>query len=491
MIRGVIAFLYVRHVVTLILSFCDCFYLIDQLNATGEGIDPEQGRENEGVDQLHASGEGIDLEQGRDKEGVDELHASKEGIDSEQGRKNGRMEKYWDYFNTPHFNFFRDTLSYLALLGLHFAICLEPSRLSLSSVEWVIMVFYVGRLVEECKQIWRSIVEEKGSDHATTRKITLKNYVRDRWNILDFITLLVYFVGTFRGRITTWAYSESVTNNRNLLIASYLYGINTMLLTIRIFGQVLETIKGVGTIQIALLRIIENLGLIVLQFVAITVAFSIAITKVYVAEKSLVGEGTPELICNAAGIRCWWSMLLYLTLSLLGLTEGLPGLSSADTLSVQVAHILFVVYLILASILLINMLIALLSDTYQRVYEDSEKEWAFKHAIRINTYSEHHPVPVPFNLVSNLAQVVFLLMKKEEDKKRTERDENRTEEDGNRAEDDENANDQELDAIVDFLQPRYKEKYGNSFPVINKEDQIDYIFNEIQKSKQISVNVTQ
>lgn len=118
---------------------------------------------------------------------------------------------------------------------------------------------------------------------------------RDRWNILDFITLLVYFLGTFPGRITTWAYSESVTNNRDLLIASYLYGINTMLLTIRSFGQVLETIKGVGTIQIALLRIIENLGLIVLQFVAITVAFSIAVTKVYVAEKSLVEEGTPGL----------------------------------------------------------------------------------------------------------------------------------------------------------------------------------------------------
>ena len=118
---------------------------------------------------------------------------------------------------------------------------------------------------------------------------------RDRWNILDFITLLVYFIGTFPGRIITWIYSESVTNNRDLLIASYLYGINTMLLTIRIFGQMLETIKGVGTIQIALLQIIESLGLIVLQFAAITIAFSTALTKVYVAEKSLVEEGTSGL----------------------------------------------------------------------------------------------------------------------------------------------------------------------------------------------------
>ena len=44
--------------------------------------------------------------------------------------------------------------------------------------------------------------------------------------------------------------------------------------------------------------------------------------------------------------------------------------------------------------------------------DNSEKEWAFKHAIRIKTYSTHHPVPVPMNLVSNLVQLPFLLKRK-------------------------------------------------------------------------------
>lgn len=88
--------------------------------------------------------------------------------------------------------------------------------------------------------------------------------------------------------------------------------------------------------------------------------------------------------------------------------------------------------------------------------EDSEKEWAFKHAIRINTYSEHHPVPVPLNLVSNLVQVVFLL-KKEEDKNRTEDDVNPTEEDEKRAEDDENVteDDDENVSKMEVTPPRY------------------------------------
>lgn len=61
-------------------------------------------------------------------------------------------EKYLDYFTTPYFIFFRDTLSYLTLLGLHFAICLSPSTLAFSRLEWVILVFFLGRVVTEFDQ---------------------------------------------------------------------------------------------------------------------------------------------------------------------------------------------------------------------------------------------------------------------------------------------------------------------------------------------------
>lgn len=116
---------------------------------------------------------------------------------------------------------------------------------------------------------------------------------RDRWNIFDLTILLNFFCAIFPLRIVTWAVSESVTNNRALVVAGYLYGFNTMLLTIRAFWHLLETIKGVGTIQIALFHIIRDVVVVVVHFVAITLAFSSTITKVCMAEKSMVGE-TPS-----------------------------------------------------------------------------------------------------------------------------------------------------------------------------------------------------
>ena len=95
---------------------------------------------------------------------------------------------------------------------------------------------------------------------------------------------------TFLLRIVTWAVSESVTDNRQLVVAGYLYGLNTMFLTLRAFGHVMETVKGVGAIQIALFHIIGDVVTIFWQFLATILAFSIAITKVYMAERSFISE---------------------------------------------------------------------------------------------------------------------------------------------------------------------------------------------------------
>ena len=61
-------------------------------------------------------------------------------------------ETYREYFTTPYFLFIRDTLSYLALLGLHLSICLSPTSVDFSGQEWAILIFFVSRMVMEVKQ---------------------------------------------------------------------------------------------------------------------------------------------------------------------------------------------------------------------------------------------------------------------------------------------------------------------------------------------------
>ncbi len=80
-------------------------------------------------------------------------------------------------------------------------------------------------------------------------------------------------------------------NNRVLAIAGYFYSLNTLCLTLRVFGNITEQSRHLGVIQIALFGILKDMTTIILQFVASILAFSIAITKVYMAEQSFVANG--------------------------------------------------------------------------------------------------------------------------------------------------------------------------------------------------------
>ncbi|XP_027049845.1 short transient receptor potential channel 5-like [Pocillopora damicornis] len=439
---------------------------------------------------------------------------------------------YLKYFTIPYFIFVRDTFSFLVHLGLHFATCLAPSSISISRLEWAVCVFYMGRIVTEIKQISDTkVLQSEESDKpgikepmtcgsveiltelketsnrkskSTSLAMRFSKYLNDRWNVLDLTTIIVYLT-IFVLRMLTWAVSDSVVNNRALVITGYLYGLNTMFLTFRAFGLVMEITRGVGAIQIALFFILKDVAIIFWQFIAAILAFSIAITKVYVAEKSyLVKEDQDKnAACSAAVLSCWWTVAKHLCWSLLGIVE-LDPLDSSDKLSVTVVRFLYGGFMIMGAVLLMNMMIALLSNTYQRVEDNSLKEWSFRKAMRIQTYSSYDPIPVPFNLVSSLLLGLrssfqcfcFCL------RWRRERQQEIYIKDGNRnlvkrprsirisqmEEKMLKLKRESLDLVVKNLQTKYFASYGYIFPLTD-QDKMDQVFQETRNLRPMTNQV--
>ncbi|XP_048578368.1 uncharacterized protein LOC116618328 [Nematostella vectensis] len=320
------------------------------------------------------------------------------------------FDRYMDYFTTPYFVFARDTCSYLVLLAFHFLVCLQLSSQAFTVVEWLILVFFVGRLLNEVHQlIWTKpgkidVTSPKGVD-------PLRKYLSDRWNVLDLLTLLSY-VNILILRVITWVSGANVSQNRLLAVAGYLYGLNAMLLTLRVFGHMMESKKSTGAIQIALFQIIGAVVTILGQFLAATLAFSLAITKSYMVE---VSYATPSShashgFCREPGINCWWGAVRHLIWSLLGRVD-LESLESSDGSSELLARVLYGLFLIMGVLMLMNMMIALLSNTYQQVEDNSLYEWSYTKAITIRTYIGYHPVPVPFNIASLFVLLVGYLWK--------------------------------------------------------------------------------
>ena len=63
----------------------------------------------------------------------------------------------------------------------------------------------------------------------------------------------------------------------------------------------------------------------------------------------------------------WWEIITHLSWSLLEIDQQFNPLDSVDVASVTLAKLFYATFLFIAVILLVNMLIALLSHTYQRV----------------------------------------------------------------------------------------------------------------------------
>ena len=79
-----------------------------------------------------------------------------------------------------------------------------------------------------------------------------------------------------------------------MVITGYLYGLNTMILTLRVFGSLLEASQGTGTTHIALVSIIEDVAVIFVQFLVGILSSSLAITKVMLSSRSFTGEHSQE-----------------------------------------------------------------------------------------------------------------------------------------------------------------------------------------------------
>ena len=84
----------------------------------------------------------------------------------------------------------------------------------------------------------------------------------------------------------TLGISTDVSENRLLVVSEYFYGFIAMFLTIRAFGQVIERLRKMGAIQIALFFIISDVLTIFWQFLAMILAFALPMTKIYIAEKA-------------------------------------------------------------------------------------------------------------------------------------------------------------------------------------------------------------
>ncbi|XP_048587164.1 uncharacterized protein LOC5515228 isoform X2 [Nematostella vectensis] len=268
-------------------------------------------------------------------------------------------DSYFTFMLNPVVRFTKDLLSQLAFIGLHMAVCLSPSSVQPIPVD-------------------------------------------DMWNYLDMAIILCYITIVIV-RIVTMAKSGPVQGNNLLAGVMYLYGINTLFLILRL-SSVLELNRTTGPLQLALMRMLVDLWVIIVQFVVVILAFSFAITKIYFAQRDLaLGHAQANVtysgFCPFDGGNCLEKTAESLVWSLFGLTD-LDSIATNDKSASSLVYYLYAIFLVICVIMLLNTLVALLNSTYEDIKSNSDTEWKFVRALYTDQYNRCHPFPPPINLVT-------------------------------------------------------------------------------------------
>lgn len=205
------------------------------------------------------------------------------------------------------------------------------------------------------------------------------NHFSNLWNVFDAITL----VGLVSFIVFTSGVGDSYTGSTIVLSIAGLFSALSLL-------QYLSISKSLGKLIIMIRTMIANdVKDFLVVYMVCTVGFVIAFHSLY-SGSNLGFDTYSESILNTISV----------SLGNFDLTMNAEGGPLYNT----IAKLVLLLYLIFTAVILLNLLIARMSGTHDKVDEKARQEWVYNHASNVKQFTlvfEQHPfemAPAPLNI---------------------------------------------------------------------------------------------
>ncbi|XP_012871496.1 PREDICTED: short transient receptor potential channel 7 isoform X5 [Dipodomys ordii] len=288
-----------------------------------------------------------------------------------------------------------------------------------SWTEMLIMKWVLGMIWSECKEIWAEGPRE---------------YALHLWNLLDFGMLSV-FVASFTARFMAFLKASeaqlyvdrhvphATLRNASLppevayftyardkwwpsdpqIISEGLYAIAVVLSFSRI-AYILPANESFGPLQISLGRTVKDIFKFMVIFIMVFVAFMIGMFNLYSYYRGAKYNPAFTTVEESFKTLFW---------SIFGLSEVISVVLKYDHKFIEnIGYVLYGVYNVTMVVVLLNMLIAMINNSYQEIEEDADVEWKFARAkLWLSYFDEGRTLPAPFNLVPSPKSFYYLIMR--------------------------------------------------------------------------------
>ncbi|XP_053682649.1 transient receptor potential protein [Sabethes cyaneus] len=280
--------------------------------------------------------------------------------------------------------------------------------------ECMVILYIISLIWHEIKSLWHD---------------GLMEYISDLWNIVDFISNSFY-IAWISLRFTSW-YTVWRDANRGLnpwYPREQWDPFDPMLLSEGAFaaGMIFSFLKLVhifsinphlGPLQVSLGRMIIDIIKFFFIYTLVLFAFGCGLNQLLwyyaVLEKNKcyhLPSGLPDFENNEKACAIWrrFANLFETSQSLFWASFGLVDLMAFDLTGIKSftrfwALLMFGSYSVINIIVLLNMLIAMMSNSYQIISERSDSEWKFARSrLWMSYFEDGDTLPPPFNLVPSI-----------------------------------------------------------------------------------------
>uniref|UniRef100_H2ZXH2 Transient receptor potential cation channel subfamily C member 4 n=1 Tax=Latimeria chalumnae TaxID=7897 RepID=H2ZXH2_LATCH len=315
------------------------------------------------------------------------------------------------FIRKPFIKFICHTASYLTFLFLLLLASQRIVRTDLDMqgptptiVEWMILPWVLGFIWGEIKQMWDG---------------GLQDYIHDWWNLMDFVMNSLY-LATISLKIVAYVkYNGSRQREQwemwhPTLVAEALFAIANIFSSLRLISLFTAN-SHLGPLQISLGRMLLDILKFLFIYCLVLLAFANGLNQLY-----FYYETTAEELNGCKGIRCEKQNNAFSTLfeTLQSLFWSIFGLINLYVTNVKARHeftefvgaTMFGTYNIISLVVLLNMLIAMMNNSYQLIVDHADIEWKFARTkLWMSYFEEGGTLPTPFNIIPSPKSTWYLL----------------------------------------------------------------------------------
>ncbi|XP_032812445.2 short transient receptor potential channel 4-like isoform X1 [Petromyzon marinus] len=324
------------------------------------------------------------------------------------------------FIKKPFIKFICHTASYLTFLLLLLLASQHIVQTDLSmqgppptKVEWIVLPWIVGFIWAEIKQMW-----DRG----------LMQYVNDWWNLMDFVMNSLYLATISLKVVAYVKYNGSRPRDdwemwHPTLVAEALFAIANIFSSLRLISLFTAN-SHLGPLQISLGRMLLDILKFLFIYCLVLLAFANGLNQLYFYYETSADD---ENHCK--GIRCEKQNNAFSTLfeTLQSLFWSIFGLINLYVTNVRPRHeftefvgaTMFGTYNVISLVVLLNMLIAMMNNSYQLIAvrsgessiisDHADIEWKFARTkLWMSYFEEGGTLPTPFNIIPSPKSVWYL-----------------------------------------------------------------------------------